>query len=241
MRATSGFSEEPLTIERRWTAADRVYDVLERMVIEGLLAPGHRLTEVGLAARLQVSRTPLRQALGKLISKGWMRRSTNGAIHVVDVSEQEIEALYAVRMALEQLMLRQAMPRATTVDIDRLRRVLDAQEQATKRSDAERVSQHGEEFHRALWRLSGNEVGMQFLEEVLQRTTRYRRLSFSAPYRFREGLKQHQQLMQAFASGDTEKACRVAHKHVDESRKYVLQAFKAWRVSEQVPSGRRKS
>lgn len=214
---------------RRWTAADQVYSVLERMVITGTFQPGDRLTELSLAARLNVSRTPLRQALEKLVSKGWMRRSPSGALHVVDVSEEEIGALYAVRASLEELLIRQAAARIGEADLAELARVVDGQVRAAGSADADQVSRFGEEFHRLLWRLSGNLVGAQFLEEVLQRTTRYRRLSFHEPYRFQEGVKQHRALLDALSRDDVEKACRIIRKHIDESRQYVLQAFRSWR------------
>lgn len=216
-------------IEQRRTAADYAYEILENLVISGALKPGHRLTELSLAERLKVSRTPLRQALQKLVSKGWIRRSPNGAIHVMDVSEQEIEALYAVRSALEEMMLCQAAERVDAAALNELRALLSDQEMAAKASNAELVSKFGEEFHRTLWRLSGNQVGIQFLEEVLQRTTRYRRLSFSEPYRFRKGLQQHIQLVAALGKNDLDGARRLIRKHVDESRNYVLQAFRTWR------------
>ncbi len=219
-------------IGRRWTASDRVYEALERMVITGALKPGDRLTELGLAERLQVSRTPLRHALQRLVSKGWIRRSPNGAIHVVEVSEQEIEALYAVRSALEEMVLCQAAERMGAGDLEALRAILASQDQAAKAGKADLVSQHGEEFHRALWHLSGNPVGVQFLEEVLQRTTRYRRLSFSEPYRFREGSKQHWGIVKALAAGDLDAARRTIREHVEQSRNYVMQAFRSWRRDE---------
>jgi DNA-binding GntR family transcriptional regulator len=147
----------------------------------------------------------------------------------MDVSEQEIEALYAVRSALEEMMLCQAAERVDDAALDELRALLSDQERAAKAGSAELVSKSGEEFHRSLWRLSGNQVGIQFLEEVLQRTTRYRRLSFSEPYRFRKGLQQHIQLVAALGQGDLDGARRLIRKHVDESRNYVLQAFRTWR------------
>jgi DNA-binding GntR family transcriptional regulator len=228
MKPDPGLQELPMHA-RRWTAADHVYDALEQMVIEGTFQPGDRLTELGLAARLQVSRTPLRQAIEKLVSRRWMRRTASGALHVIEVSEQEIEALYAVRSSLEQLMLLQAAARLTPADLDELREVLSRQAAAAKSSDAAKVSRHGEEFHRLMWHLSGNEVGRQFLEEVLQRTTRYRRLSFAKPNRFQKGFEEHRRMVAALARGDAEEACSILKRHVDESRRYVLQAFRTWR------------
>ena len=219
-------------LRQRWTAADHVHDVLEEMVISGKLGPGHRLTELSLAAQLNISRTPLRQALQRLVSKGWVQRSPNGAIHVVDVSDREIEALYAVRMALEELMLCQAAQRMTPRDQQELRRLVTLQQQAAKAGEADEVSRHGEAFHRALWRMSGNEVGAQFLEDVLQRTTRYRRISFAEPYRFREGVKQHSQLVDALAKGAIEHARRIIRSHVEESRDYAMQAFRSWQAQD---------
>jgi len=76
--------------------------------------------------------------------------------------------------------------------------------------------------------MSGNEVGMRFLEDVLQRTTRYRRISFAEPYRFKKGLKQHSQLLAALAKGALDDARRIIRSHVEESRDYAMQAFRAW-------------
>jgi DNA-binding GntR family transcriptional regulator len=219
----------PVKTPQRWTAADHVYEILEELVISGQLKPGDRLTEVSLAEQLEVSRTPLRQALQRLVSKGWIQRAPNGAIRVVDVSDGEIEALYAVRNALEDLILCQAFQRMQTPDVAALRALIAAQEHAAKAGNAHQVSHHGEAFHRLLWSLSGNAVGAQFLEDVLQRTTRYRRLSFVEPYRFREGMKQHSRLLAALEKGELESARKILRAHVDESRRYVLQAFKAWK------------
>ena len=230
-----------IPLGQRRTAADHVYEVLETMVIGGVLKPGDRLTEISLAEQLDVSRTPLRQALQKLVSKGWIRRSPNGAIHVVDVSEQEIEALYAVRSALEEMVIVQAAERMTAAEVSELRALLSNQEKAAKAGDADLVSHYGEEFHRTLWRMSGNQVGMQFLEDVLQRTTRYRRLSFSEPFRFREGLKQHLQLVSALAARQLDEARRLVRVHVDESRNYVLQAFRSWQRRSNPPVARASS
>ena len=214
--------------KQRWTAADHAFDVLEQAVIAGVLKPGHRLTELSLAAELELSRTPLRQAIQRLVSKGWIERFPNGAIYVVDVSEQEIQALYEVRIALEVMMFRNAAERMQPSDLDHLQSLVESQEQAAKARKPDLLSDYGEEFHRAIWELSGNLVGIQILEEVRQRTTRYRRLSFSHPYRFRKGLMQHKQLVLALQKDKIDQACRLLRAHVEESRDYALDAFRKW-------------
>jgi DNA-binding GntR family transcriptional regulator len=197
------------------------------------LKPGERLTEIDLASKLRVSRTPLRHALQRLVSEGWLCRSTNGAVHVVSVSKDEIEALYAVRSALEELMIVQAARRLDPAAFNELREILVLQDQAAKVNNAELVSAQGERFHHTLWTYSGNQVGAEYLGDVLQRTTRYRRLSFSVPYRFREGSKQHWQILRALEAGNVAKACRLLRTHVNQSRNYVIQAFQEWEQNQQ--------
>lgn len=216
---------------QRWTAADQAHQVLQRHVISGALKPGDRLTEEVLATQLHVSRTPLRQALQRLVSDGWAHRSASGALYVVDVSEQEIEALYAVRAALEEMIVCQAAKHLTLTALNELRGILLLQEQASRTGDSELVSAQGERFHQTLWHLSDNQVGCAFLEDVLRRTTRYRRLSFSASHRFQEGNKQHWQILRALEKGDLDQTRRLLAKHVNDSRKYVLQAFKTSHAS----------
>jgi hypothetical protein len=60
-------------------------------------------------------------------------------------------------------------------------------------------------------------------------------LSFSEPYRFREGLKQHLQLVTAIERADMNEARRILREHIDESRNYVLQAFRIWRQADSKP------
>ena len=221
----------------RWTAADEVHSVLQRLIIGGDFQPGHRLTELALAAQLRISRTPLRHALQRLVAEGWLSRAPTGAIHVVDVSEEEIEALYAVRSALEQMMIAQAAERMSTTSMMELRSILKRQDEAAKTHDARVVSTLGELFHRSLWRLSGNEVGIKFLEEVLQRTTRYRRLSFTAAYRFKEGSSEHWKILSALERGDVNQARSLLQRHVEQSRRYVIEAFRIWREGLEASAG----
>ncbi|MGE5615808.1 MAG: GntR family transcriptional regulator [Bacillota bacterium] len=126
------------------------------------------------------------------------------------------------------MMLCQAAERMTAADHEELRRIVALQEHFARLGNADDVSRHGEAFHRVLWRISGNEVGMRFLEDVLQRTTRYRRISFAEPYRFRKGLKQHSQILAALEKGMLDDARRMIRSHVEESRDYAMQAFRAW-------------
>jgi len=219
----------PGTISGRWTTSDHVHQVLQGLIISNNFRPGDRLVELELAAQLAVSRTPLRHALQRLVAEGWLRRNANGTIHVVDVSEEEIEALYAVRLALEELMMSQAVAHLDKKAIDLLTEILVTQDRAAKANNAEGVAAQGELFHKALWTLSGNLVGINFLETVAQRTTRYRRLSFAHPYRFMEGSAQHWKILQALDQGKISKAKDLLRTHVHASREYALQAFRNWR------------
>lgn len=212
----------------RWTAADHVHNILQGMVISGELAPGGRVTEIALAERLNVSRTPLRQALGKLESNGWLRRAPNGAIHVADVSARELDALYAVRLVLEEMVVVEAAAAPSRRGLQELGDLLQLQDQAVARADSARVAELGEAFHRALWRQSENSVTIAFLEQVLERTMRYRRLSFATARRFEEGNRQHWELVRAIEGADGRRARDLIHRHVSQSREYALAAFEGW-------------
>jgi DNA-binding GntR family transcriptional regulator len=212
----------------RWTAADHVHNILQEMVLQGALAPGDRLTEISLAETLKVSRTPLRQALGKLEIKGWIKRSPNGTVHVAEVSAQELEALYAVRVVLEEMAVGEVAARHSRQGLDELRDVLQLQDQAIRRKEGTQVAELGEAFHRALWRQSDNPVAIEFLGCVQERTMRYRRLSFAQAPRFREGNRQHWELVAAIEAVDARRAQDLTRRHVQESRGYALAAFAAW-------------
>ena len=217
-----------LGLGQRRTATDLAYTRLRQVIIDGELMPDARLTELNLAERLQISRTPLRQALQRLETEGWVRRTSTGGIRVGGVSEKEIDALYAVRASLESLALREAMVHATSTDVSAMRTILTEQTQAIVAGDLSGAADIGERFHHRIWQLSKNRICVEFLETVYDRTKRYRRLAFDEHTSTRQGAEEHVRILEFFSDDDIEGAVHCLSSHIEQSRKAVRSAFERW-------------
>lgn len=95
---------------------------LRELIVSGALAPGTRLTETGLAARLGVSRAPLREAVRELVERGLLVSEPYKGLFVRSVTRADLEELYSLRTALEQFAFREAWPKRAPEALAELRR-----------------------------------------------------------------------------------------------------------------------
>lgn len=105
----------------RQTAHEFVRSVLRRAILSGELSGGARLVQAELASLLEVSTTPVREALRELASEGLIRFDPHRGAVVQELSGEELREIYAIREILEPVALRQAVPKLTDEVIDRLR------------------------------------------------------------------------------------------------------------------------
>ena len=109
----------------RNTGAHVVYAELKRQILSLELKPGARIYEPAMAEALHVSRTPLREAIRRLISENLLEQQPTGGVLVPALDEAAISELYEVRAAMESLMARQACVKATAADIEALHGILE--------------------------------------------------------------------------------------------------------------------
>jgi DNA-binding GntR family transcriptional regulator len=213
---------------RRRTATDLAFAWLRQAIINGELPPDERLTETKLAESLHVSRTPLRQALQRLETEGWIKRTSTGAIRVVGVSDDEIDALYNVRSSLECLALTEAIARLRESDISSLRSNLASQRAAFVAGDFPGAADVSSTFHQEIWQLSCNSICIEFLESINDRTQRYRSIAFGGRANIAHGITEHEHILDRIASKDTEGAKELLVDHIEHSRNAVKSAFLNW-------------
>ncbi len=206
------------------SVTDLTYESLRNLIVRGNLSPGADVVEGSLAQRLRVSRTPLRQAIERLETDGLMVRRPNGRLHVSDVSRAEALQLFAVRMALEDLAISEAMSRITESSIQMLGRYI-----ATMRRIEEvqgNVADAGASFHNLLYHAGENSVNRQVLSQLQPRIDRYRFLStgHSRP-RQRNAIQEHQNIYEAVESRDVDQARLELRNHLLNAQEAVLSAL----------------
>jgi len=133
------------------SAHERLYRTLRSQVMHGELPPGQALTLRGLARTFDVSTTPAREAVRRLVAEGALSLSSSGRIATPELSPERIEELAAIRALLEPELASRALPRAHFALIDRLTAINAANSEAVLRQDAVAYIRTNLEFHRTLY------------------------------------------------------------------------------------------
>ncbi|MDK3075128.1 GntR family transcriptional regulator [Sedimentitalea sp. JM2-8] len=132
-------------------AHDRVYRALRARIMHGEIAPGVALTLRGIGKEFDVSMTPAREAVRRLVAEGALFLSSSGRVSTPELSGERIEELAALRALIEVELASRALPRAHIALIDRLQTINGATAEAVSNRDAVGYIRTNLEFHRTLY------------------------------------------------------------------------------------------
>ena len=135
------------------SAAEQAYARIRRDIVAGTLAQGERLTEERLAAELGLSRTPVRDAIRRLIHEGFVERGAGYSTRVARFPEDELDQLFQIRALLEAYAARRAATLATAEEVATLHRLADEMSASTPPrgpDDLDAISRANESFHRTI-------------------------------------------------------------------------------------------
>ncbi|MEL6889402.1 MAG: GntR family transcriptional regulator [Pseudomonadota bacterium] len=132
-------------------AHDRVYRRLRTRIMHGDMAPGQALTLRGIGKQYDVSMTPAREAVRRLVAEGALTLSQSGRVSTPELSNERIEELAALRALIEVELATRALPRAHLALIERLQTINTAVAEAVAHRDAVSYIRTNLEFHRTLY------------------------------------------------------------------------------------------
>jgi len=206
------------------TTADAVYRALRHGIVHGDLAPGERLRSDALATELNVSRTPVREALRKLEAEGLVAHAGSRLV-VRAFTEQDLTELFYVREALEGMAARLAAENATPAEIDAIRELLEDMDAVRQRKDVGVFRRLTAEFHQLVCRASHNDRLLQLSQSLLDHVRQFQTSTLYREGRLAEALNEHRKLLAAIEARDGESAERLAREHrrrTLELRKEIL-------------------
>ncbi|MFC8242887.1 GntR family transcriptional regulator [Streptomyces chartreusis] len=197
-------------IEPLGAIRERVLATLRQDIIAGRLLPGDRLVERELADRFGVSRVPVREAIRALVAEGFVHFETPRRTVVRRLSPADVKELFELREALEVYAAGLAASRATPEDLADLRELLRAAASATEAGDAEKITDVNTRFHNRILAMAGNSLLTSVMEPVDGRLRWLTRQNEEWP----QLLTEHQDLYEAIASGDPDRARTHTLTHV---------------------------
>lgn len=199
---------------------DITYEALKKAILTHKLPPGQRLVEEQLTRQLNISRTPLREALQALEREGFVVRLPAGGVQVAPLSTTEIQDLYTIRSELEGLAALAAVALGNTACLAEAEVANEQMLSQWKKGRFDDAFESGLAFHKALYAASGNVKLVEILAHLSEQIARYR--YFSVVYRMHEAHAEHAAILQAIRMGADELASSLAKMHVQTERTLLL-------------------
>ncbi len=188
------------------------YDAIKEAILAFRLKPGKSLVESDLATQLNISKTPVRDALLRLEKEGLVVKVPYKGASVSEVNQQIMNEIFEIRAVLEGLAARLAAPRMGTADLKIAASLIDQHEQALLRNDTDEASRLNRQFHDLIVQQAPNQWLKQILGNLDEHLKRYRTLSNFQVGRLGKSIEEHRQIYKALCdrqAGQAESAMRA--------------------------------
>lgn len=194
---------------------DVVFNTLREAILKGELHPGERLMELQLAAKLGVSRTPIREAIRMLEQEGLAVTVPRKGAEVARMTEKDMEDVLQVREALDELAVNIACDQITEEQLEELCLSMKEFEAATKTDDVKRIAQADVRFHDIIYQSTGNLKLVTMLNNLREQMYRYRVEYLKDEHSYSNLMKEHKDIVDGLTARDKQKAIKAMQIHVD--------------------------
>jgi len=196
------------------TMAEAVAQRLKLLIVDGQLPPGTPLRLTQISERLGVSVMPVREALRLLEAERFVKIAPRRGAVVTELSVEDAEETYAVRVALEALAARRAAEKLTDQDVAALRDAFDQLAEAQRSGDLHAFIEADHVFHSRLYQASGRERLIRNISELVDRSRRYAPYAYRAWQPLDAALEAHRPLYEAILARDAEQVERFTREHM---------------------------
>jgi len=202
------------SLQRPELLAVPIATLLRNAILSGEFRPGDRLVERQLAAQWNVSRAPLREAIELLTTEGFLLRSPHRGASVRELSERELNELFAIREMIEVNAARTAIRLASDEDLMPMRMLVEAMKANVEAHDLRGFRTNGLAFHDELLRLSGNATLIEIYDRVKLKFRRYQMLLVNLPDLPNASAREHEAILEALSRRDADLAARCVADHL---------------------------
>lgn len=203
------------------TLADQVYQDLRGRILSGDLGPGVFIRERDLSDALGVSRTPVRDALGRLASEGFLERLPHRGFRIPEESVVDLLELYPILTALEIWAGRESFPRLDAEDLLALEQLNRDCLETIRDGDSRGAIEANHEFHRRLSSRCRNRHLLALLDDLRSKVVRMEYWSVSHPGQTLEAVQQHKEILRAISARDYARAFAV----LEQNRMQTYHAY----------------
>lgn len=208
---------------RRPTASEHVAEVLREAIFRGVLRSGQQLQQDLLAAQFGVSRIPVREALRQLEAAGLVTVYPHRGAVVSALSAQEVEEIYEIRVALECLALRLAIPHLAAGDLKRAEKIIH---EIDRVEDIGRWSELNLDFHATLYASAKRPRLLSLIHTLRMNVDRYHRIYISLMHHKPQSQREHRRILEACRRGQEAEATRALEQHLSTAARKLVSYLK---------------
>lgn len=200
------------------TTYNRIWD----MILSGELKLGARLDERELAERLQVSRTPVREAINRLVQDRVIVREAYRGNYIAKLNKQEVSDVYVVRKELEGLAMRLALPRMSDIDLQHCKELVRLGDAGLAAGDLEEYGRRDRDLHEFIIEKAANQSLKYVLQTLSREIQLVRSVGNREPAIAEDAAATRHALLEAMLKRDSNGAAELLEQHIEDVRISIL-------------------
>lgn len=200
---------------------DVVFNTLREAILKGELKPGERLMELQLAAKLGVSRTPIREAIRMLEQEGLAVTYPRRGAEVAKMTEKDMEDVLKIRKALDELAVQLACDKITDEQLQELHQTVREFEESTRLKNVKKVAQADVNFHDVIYKAADNPKLVTLLNNLREQMYRYRVEYLKDERTYPVLIAEHKEIYEGLSRRDVEFVVAAMGRHVMNQEKVV--------------------
>lgn len=201
---------------------DMVYEGLRKAIIQGVIPVGERLNEKVLSDYMNISRTPIRNAIKKLTEEDLVEYIPKYGVVVKRVTVSDAEEIYQIRIALETMATIAAMNRMTPENHLEMQALLKKTEEDNEKAEVKKVIQYFTDFNALIYRFSRMQRLENVVSNMLEYVARFRDISLYDDERRGLALKEHGLIYRGMQTKDEELITLIVKEHLNHSKEFVM-------------------
>jgi DNA-binding GntR family transcriptional regulator len=204
---------------------DEVFTSLRNAILSGHFKPGERLVEKDLAEQLDISRTPIREALRKLELEGLVAYEPRKGVVVVGVSSDDALEIYMIRAVLEGLAAKLAANKRTKDELNKLKKLLFGMEECIQKDKISKLTSLHASFHTFIAELSKSPRLYQMIISLHDYVKNFAEIPCYLPGRLLRGWEEHKEIVDAIDNRDDARAENAARNHIMQAKDSLLKVI----------------
>ncbi len=210
---------------KRINVSDMIYDTIIEDFLNDNIDFGERFVELEYAEKLNVSRTPLREAIKKLEHEGLILRLPNGRLRFLEITKQDVIEMFNIRIALENMLLENCVGNDEV--LNQLLENISLSEKFLHNDEIELAREHIKEFTTILYNMLNFEYAIQMIRKNNVLLSKLKKRTLTPYDRTVLAAKEHKEIYNCLVNNDIIKACELNKLHLNGARDLILENMEA--------------